>query len=78
MKIEHSNIIYNTEHFEDAESGSIGIKLFIIKDLCLTEVAKITFWDATGQFYLEISAKELPLLVIEDFIVEAKQQIPLE
>jgi hypothetical protein len=37
--------------------------------------ARIVFWDAVGQFALEVTVGELPLVVIEELIREAKATI---
>jgi hypothetical protein len=76
MKMLHSAFTYCSEPFDDPDSGSAGVRLLATKQAITTCVAKITFWDASGQFFLEMTGPEVPLVVIEALIAEAKLQIP--
>ena len=76
MQINHSNVLYSTEAFDDPNAGSVGLNLLATAKDATILAAKITFWDATGQFYLETNRGEVPLEVIEKFIAEAKREIP--
>jgi hypothetical protein len=38
-------------------------------------VARIVFWDAEGQFALEMYVQELPLAIVEETIAEARAQV---
>lgn len=77
MHIIHANVIYQTEQFDDSKSGSAGVKLLIVANGVTTCVARITFWDAAGQFFMEMTGAEVPLSVMESLIAEAKKSIPL-
>lgn len=76
MKMLHSAIAYCSESFDNPDLGSAGVRLLATSQGSTTCVAKITFWDASGQFFLEMGGPEVPLVVIEALIAEVKQQIP--
>ena len=75
MEINHSNVVYRSEWFDDPKEGSAGITLFATTAKGTSQVAKITYWDACGQFYLSAQSCEVPLKVLEEFIGEAKRKI---
>ena len=77
MNLDFSNVSYRSEKFEDAHAGCVGLKLFATANGQTTEAATITFWDAAGQFFLKLNVPEIPIEVVERFITDAKQQIPL-
>jgi hypothetical protein len=35
----------------------------------------VVFWDAAGQFALEVHVRELPLELVEELISEARREI---
>lgn len=39
------------------------------------QAARVVFWDAEGQFSLEMLVPALPLVIVEDLIKEAKATI---
>jgi hypothetical protein len=77
MNLSFCNVNYRTERYEDRKAGCVGFNLFATAKGQTTAVATITFWDAVGQFYLKLNGPEIPLDVIERFISEARQQIPI-
>lgn len=38
-------------------------------------IARVTYWDALGQFYLEMLVDEMPLIIVEELVAEAKAVI---
>ncbi len=77
MNFSFSKIEYRTEKFEDPKRGCVGLSLIATAKGNTTAVGTITFWDAAGQFFLVINGVEIPLEVVERFIAEAKNEIPI-
>lgn len=61
----------------DNEEGWTALVLYRHSGGTTEQVARVVFWDAEGQFSLELSASELPLSVVEELIAEAKAEIKL-
>jgi hypothetical protein len=78
MKINYCNIGYRTESFDGLSTGCAGLVLFATTQGEEIQVGKITFWDSSGQFFIELCGNEIPLEVAEKFICEAKQTVPIE
>jgi hypothetical protein len=76
MNFVFCNISYSTRAFDDSNAGCAGLELLGMIGGKITLLGKITFWDATGQFVIELEATEVPLEVLERFIAEAKTAIP--
>jgi len=76
MNFVFCNISYSTRAFDDSIAGCAGLELLGTTGGKTTQIGKITFWDATGQFVIELKATEVPLEVLERFIAEAKVAIP--
>jgi hypothetical protein len=71
-------------HFEytsslaiDYNAGSTALELTRRRDNKSERVARIMYWDASGEFTLEMFTDELPLVIIEELIAEAKREIRL-
>ena len=75
MNINYCDTIYQTENFENKDDGCIGLELIATTKSEVIPVARITFWDAEGQFFIDLFSKELPLQIVEEFISEAKKQV---
>lgn len=69
---------YFFREFQDDEAGCIGLDL--LKEECdtLNLVYKITFWDAVGEFVVNGTTDEIPLILLEEFISKAKNLVPSE
>lgn len=66
---------YRTNAFDDSIAGCAGLELLAVIKGQTTCIGKITFWDASGQFVIEMAGTEAPLEIVEKFISEAKQSI---
>lgn len=75
MEIYYCDDFYHTRHFQDNKAGCEGLELHCTAKNETQAVAKITFWDASGQFFIETSASEIPLEVMEKFICETKSLV---
>jgi hypothetical protein len=78
MEFSYCDVRYSTRKFEDVEAGCAGLELFASSEILQGRIGKITFWDAAGQFFLEMSGGEVPLEVLEWFVAETKKAIPTE
>ncbi len=75
MNRQYSNAFYKTSSFSDSTKGCGGMELHQVLAHSTACVAKITFWDAAGQFYVETNGTELPLEIVEEFIAEVKASV---
>jgi hypothetical protein len=55
--------------------GYEGFELQRVQDGNTALVARILFWDATGQFWVETLGTDIPLTVMEELIAEAKENV---
>lgn len=78
MNVNFCNIHYRTEYFEDRKEGCSGLELLAGgSEVQVSSVGKITFWDASGQFFIQLDSVEVPLEILEKFIAEAKKKIAI-
>jgi hypothetical protein len=75
MKITHGPTEYESSRVEDCEEGYVGMELFRLRGEHRSLVASVLFWDATGQFAVRMTEEELPLVVLEELIQEAKSLV---
>lgn len=78
MDISYPNVRYVTSSFNDQVGGCGGGILSAVSDGVERPIGRITFWDSIGQFFIELDTVEVPLEVIEKFILEVKEQNPTE
>jgi hypothetical protein len=71
MKRTWKGATYETQLTSDNSDGWVALELQRAGVL----VARVVFWDAEGQFSLELSIGELPLAIVEELIAEAKSKI---
>lgn len=74
MNRKHGAATYATLAVADREAGSAGLELFREANGTKECVARLVFWDASGQFGLQ-TFSELPLDIVEELINEAKRTI---
>jgi hypothetical protein len=70
-----ANIQYRTSTASDEQEGWIALDLTRRVGATAERIARVTYWDAEGQFSFEMFAKEIPLVIVEELIAEAKQTI---
>ncbi len=75
MDKQHAESHFTTRFFEDRQGGCAGLELVRNSGGQTATVARVTFWDAQGQFALEMSVSELPVVIVEELIAEAKSTI---
>jgi hypothetical protein len=67
---------YMTQYVYDNEDGYSGLELFRrADDGSTTRVARVIFWDACGQFYLETCGTDVPVTVLEQLIAETRAAV---
>jgi hypothetical protein len=69
------DIQYATSLKTDVSEGWTAVELHKATERGTTLVARVVFWDAEGQFALELPLGELPLEIVEALIAEAKASI---
>jgi hypothetical protein len=75
MNRKHAGAQYTTRLVANKNAGSAGVELYCEIDGVTTRVAQILFWDASGQFFLEVFGGELPVEIVEGLIAEARESI---
>jgi hypothetical protein len=78
VEISHASSLYRIKNFEDIAQECAGSELYLITGVDEIFLGRITFWDASGQFFFEMTTNELPLTVLEKFIAAVKEHVPTE
>lgn len=78
MNRQWAGVTFSTERIDDTEAGCSAIKLYRTAKGETKHVASVTFWDASGQYFVDTFHGDVPLDIFENFIAEAKQQIPVQ
>lgn len=72
MNRQYSNAHYATVPVNDLKQGFTGLELLRTSKGREDRVARVIFWDASGQFFFETLGTDLPLVIVEELIAEAK------
>lgn len=75
MEFQWGGVPYWSTAFEDNVGGCMGMELHRTTDGTTALVAKLTFWDATGQYWLETLGAELPLGVIDKLVTATRSLV---
>ena len=75
MKRTHGQAEYTTQVTHDDQEGWTAVELHQTQGGSSQLAARVVFWDAEGQFALEMSIRELPVAIVEALIAEAKATI---
>ena len=75
MDRQYAHTRYTSAIVEDREEGYIGLELTQLRQGNSSRVARIVYWDASGEFVVETLGTEVPLPVLEELIVEVKERI---
>ena len=78
MKRDYSNAHYTTFSVNDRKDGYSALELYQTVKGETKRVARVIFWDASGQFFLETFNADIPLEIVEDLISEAKKTIKVQ
>jgi hypothetical protein len=66
---------YWTTAVQNNAEGYAGVRLHEESKGNQSIAADVTFWDASGQFYVQTMNREVPLEIIETLIAEAKAHV---
>jgi hypothetical protein len=68
---------YKTSRADDSKNGFASLELYRTTHGSnqSVRVARVVFWDAVGDFFLETFNTEIPVQLAEDLIAEAKATI---
>ncbi len=75
MKRVHGIYEFESSFVEDKRDGWGGFDLYRTEAGAKRLVARVAFWDASGEFVLETFHGDVPLVVMEQLIDEAKREI---
>jgi hypothetical protein len=78
MNRKHINDHYTTALVNDTKQGygALELHLTIKGETKRKRIARVIFWDAAGQYFLEVfTTDEIPLIIAEELIAEAKKTI---
>ncbi len=75
MDRDYAGANYSSAFIEDRKLGMAGQELYRTRLGKKERVARILFWDASGQFSVETFNCEVPLDVLEELIGEARGTI---
>jgi hypothetical protein len=75
MNRNFSDTHYTSLPVDDKNEGYTGIELYRTVQAEKWRVARVLFWDASGQFFFETFDADLPLEIFEQIIAEAKATI---
>jgi hypothetical protein len=71
--IQHGHERFSTNYVQNNIDGCCGIE--VICDASV--VARVIFWDACGQLFVETIGRDIPLAVMEAVVQEAKQRVKI-
>ena len=77
MNREFGDGFYTSVFVQDLQQGFSGLELRRHRKGTDECIAKVIFWDACGQFFVEMSGTEVPLEILEELIAEAKKTIKI-
>jgi len=75
MNRRHDGAVYTSTLVHDTSEGFAALELTRTTAGKEVLVARLVFWDAMGQFFLETVGTDVPLNVVEELIAEAKATI---
>lgn len=78
MDRDYSNAHYATVLVNDRKEGFAALELHRRIKGESKRVARVVFWDASGQFFIETFNFDIPLEIAEDLITEAKRMIKIQ
>lgn len=78
MKKAWKGVEYSTKQVSDDLAGWTAIELHGTEPHGSSKLlARVVFWDAEGQFSFEMFREELPLIIVESLIQEARSAIDI-
>ncbi len=78
MDRHYGNANYSTRSVNDRKDGFAAVELYRKTKEESKRVARVVFWDASGQFFFETFNADIPLEIAEELIGEAKKTIKIQ
>jgi hypothetical protein len=75
MELQHAGARYVTTYVENRTEGYAGIELIHDRDGTHVIVARVIYWDAYGQYFVETCGSDVPLTVLEAAIHDVKARV---
>lgn len=72
MNRDYGDAHYETRFVDNKQEGYAGLELYRTTKGTNGCVARLLFWDASGQFFFETFKTDIPLSIVEELIAEAK------
>jgi hypothetical protein len=70
-----ARIRYRTTSVENLTEGWVALELVRDTESKTETAARVTYWDAEGQFSFQMFGGEIPLTILEEFVAEAKAAV---
>jgi hypothetical protein len=78
MDCEYSIFRYTTQLVHDNKEGNSAVELHATrKGESAKRVARVVFWDAYGDFFFESYGAQVPIVIVEQLVAEAKMKIKI-
>ena len=75
MDRQYAEYHYTTEYVFDNQEGFAGLELLRTGRGETGKAARVIYWDASGQYYIETFGAEVPVVIIEQLIAETKDKV---
>ena len=77
MNLTYGRHIYDSIFVESMIDGWGGYELYRSTEGKRVRVARVAFWDATGEFVIETFLGDIPLTIAEELAREARENIKI-
>jgi hypothetical protein len=68
---------YTSCRTKNKDEGYEGFDLVRVENGETKSVARVVFWDANGQFWVETFGTDVPLIILEELIAETKENVKI-
>jgi hypothetical protein len=75
MDRQYGEARFRSAFVRDRADGYAGYELLRMYDGVEARVARVIFWDACGQLFVETTGTDVPLAILEEVIAEAKASV---
>ena len=75
MDTQFARTRYLTSVFHNDADGCAGVDLWEVREDARIHVAKLIYWDAVGQYFLEPTKEEIPLQILNAMIRESTELV---
>lgn len=78
MEYSYAGVLYKSTYVSDDQDGFAGLELHRLSGDQSTCMARVIFWDAMGQYFVETCGTEITLELLERLIAETKAAVPMK